>query len=40
MNNIKATTMIVGPEDVLSSNEVNKPAITDIIPTKVANKTI
>ena len=32
--------MIVGPEDVLSSNEVNKPAITDIIPTKVAKKTI
>ena len=40
INNINATTIIVGPEDVLSSNEVNNPTITDIIPIKVAKKTI
>ena len=29
MNNIKAATIIDGPDDVLNSNEENKPKITD-----------
>ena len=29
MNNIKAATIIDGPDDVLNSNEENNPNITD-----------
>ena len=36
MKKISAITIIVGPEDVLSSSEVNKPVITDKIPVKIA----
>ena len=32
--------MIDGPEAVLSSNELNKPNITEIIPTKIDSITI
>ena len=32
INNIKAATIIEGPDDVLNSNEENKPKITDNSP--------
>ena len=40
INNTNAATMIDGPEAVLSSNELNKPNITEIIPTKIESITI
>ena len=32
INNIKAATIIEGPDDVLNSNEENNPKITDSKP--------
>ena len=40
MNNIIETTIIVGPEGVLNSNEPNKPITTDITPPIIENITI
>ena len=40
INNTKAATIIDGPEDVLNSNEENKPNITDKRPPITENKTI
>ena len=40
INNTKAATTIDGPEAVLSSNEPNKPVITDVIPIKIDRMTI
>ena len=40
INNIIETTIIVGPEGVLSSNEPNKPITTDITPPIIETITI
>ena len=39
-NNIRAITIIEGPEEVFNSKEVNKPIVTDKIPINIATNTI
>ena len=40
INNIRAITIIEGPEEVFNSKEVNKPIVTDKIPINIATNTI
>ena len=39
-NSINATTIILGPDAVLNSKELNKPITTEEIPPKIDRKTI
>ena len=40
INNIRAITIIEGPEEVFNSKEVNKPIVTDKKPINIATNTI